>query len=51
MRGLDLKDNKCPELTLAAGAHPIVSGDDDLLVLHPWRGVSILRPAVWLTGA
>ena len=30
------------------GAEIIVSGDDDLLVLHPWRGVRILRPADYL---
>ena len=34
----DAKDNKYLELALAAGADPIVSSDDDLLVLHPWRG-------------
>jgi predicted nucleic acid-binding protein len=36
------------ELALAAGAGAIVSGDQDLLVLHPWRGVRILRPAEYL---
>ena len=41
----DPKDNKYLELALAAGAEIIVSSDDDLLVLHPWRGVRILRPA------
>ncbi len=44
----DPKDNKYLELALAAGAEIIVSSDDDLLVLHPWRGVSILRPADYL---
>jgi putative PIN family toxin of toxin-antitoxin system len=44
----DAKDNKYLELALAAGAWAIVSGDDDLLVLHPWRGVRILRPAAYL---
>jgi putative PIN family toxin of toxin-antitoxin system len=43
------KDNKYLELALAAGAEVIVSSDDDgLLVLHPWRGVRILRPADYL---
>ena len=41
----DLKDNKCLELELAAGASIIVSSDEDLLVLDPWRGIRILRPA------
>jgi putative PIN family toxin of toxin-antitoxin system len=44
----DPKDDKYLELALAAGADIIVSSDDDLLVLHPWRGVQILRPAAYL---
>jgi uncharacterized protein len=44
----DPKDNMYLELALAAGAETIVSNDDDLLVLHPWRGVRILRPADYL---
>ncbi|MBV9812051.1 MAG: putative toxin-antitoxin system toxin component, PIN family, partial [Acetobacteraceae bacterium] len=47
----DNKDNKYLELALASGAGVIVSGDDDLLALHPWRGVRILRPAAYLAGA
>jgi uncharacterized protein len=35
----DAKDNKYLELALAAGASIIVSSDDDLLVLDPWRGI------------
>jgi uncharacterized protein len=41
----DKKDNKYLELALTAGATIIVSSDDDLLVLDPWRGIRILRPA------
>jgi uncharacterized protein len=44
----DPKDGKYLELALAAGAEMIVSSDDDLLVLHPWRGVRILKPADYL---
>lgn len=44
----DAKDNKYLELALAAGADAIVTGDADLLVLHPWCGVRILRPADYL---
>lgn len=44
----DPKDDKYLELALAAGADRIVSSDGDLLVLHPWRGVRILRPAEYL---
>lgn len=47
----DPNDNKYLELALAAGAETIVSSDDDLLVLHPWRGVRILRPADYLALA
>ncbi len=45
----DPKDNKYLELAFAAAAATIVSSDDDLLVLHPWRGVRILKPAAYLT--
>lgn len=44
----DAKDNKYLELALASGAAAIVSSDADLLVLHPWRDVRILRPAEYL---
>lgn len=44
----DAKDDKYLELAVSAGAGIIVSGDADLLVLHPWRGVRILRPAEYL---
>ena len=47
----DPKDNKYLELAFASGAGTIVSGDADLLVLHPWRNVRILRPAVYLMEA
>jgi putative PIN family toxin of toxin-antitoxin system len=44
----DPKDDKYLELALASGAETIVSSDNDLLVLQPWRGVRILRPAEYL---
>ncbi len=47
----DAKDNKYLELALASGAATIVSSDMDLLVLHPWRGVKILRPVEYLDTA
>ncbi|WKZ46863.1 MAG: putative toxin-antitoxin system toxin component, PIN family [Anaerolineales bacterium] len=40
----DPKDNKFLEAALAGEADAIVTGDDDLLVLHPFEGVDILRP-------
>ncbi len=47
----DPKDNIYLELALAAGADVIVSSDSDLLVLHPWRGIRVLRPAAYLAEA
>ncbi len=47
----DAKDSKYLELTLTAAAGTIVGGDDDLLALHPWRGIAILRPAAYLAQA
>ena len=44
----DPKDDKYLELALAADAETIVSSDDDLLILDPWRGVRILRPTEYL---
>jgi len=46
----DPKDDKYLELALAAGAQVIVSSDEDLLVLDPWRGVRVLRPAAYLAA-
>ena len=44
----DPKDDKYLELALASGAEMIVSSDDDLLVLNPWRGIRIANPADYL---
>lgn len=44
----DPKDNKFLEAALAGEADAIVTGDDDLLVLHPFEGVDILRPVEFL---
>ena len=44
----DAKDDKYLELALASGAGTLVSGDADLLVLHPCCGVRILQPAAYL---
>ena len=44
----DPKDNKFLELALACRASCIISGDIDLLVLHPFRGIPILSPANFL---
>ena len=44
----DPKDNKFLEAALAGEADAIVTGDDDLLVLHPFEGIDILRPTEFL---
>jgi putative PIN family toxin of toxin-antitoxin system len=46
----DPKDNKYLELALEAEATCIVSGDKDLLVLHPYHGIKIRNPKQFLTG-
>ena len=44
----DPKDNKFLDLALSGNAICIVSGDKDLLVLHPFRGIPILTPQQFL---
>lgn len=44
----DSKDDKLLELALDGRADAIVTGDGDLLALHPFRGLVILAPAVFL---
>lgn len=45
----DAKDNRYLELALTAEATVIISGDDDLLALDPWRAVRIMKPASSVT--
>jgi putative PIN family toxin of toxin-antitoxin system len=44
----DPKDNKFLEVAIAGQADVIVSGDEDLLVLHPFAGIPILSPVAFL---
>lgn len=44
----DPKDDKFLELAVNGEADVIVSGDHDLLTLHPFRGINILKPATYL---
>jgi putative PIN family toxin of toxin-antitoxin system len=44
----DTKDQPFLALAHAAEAKTLVSGDEDLLVLHPWNGIPILTPAEFL---
>lgn len=41
----DPKDDKFLELALSGDAQAIVTGDDDLLSLNPFRGIPIVSPA------
>ncbi|MCK8600697.1 putative toxin-antitoxin system toxin component, PIN family [Desulfoferrobacter suflitae] len=45
----DPKDNKFLELAISGNAACIVSGDSDLLVLNPFRGVAILTPQEFIS--
>lgn len=44
----DPRDNKFLSLAVSCAAHVIITGDDDLLVLHPFEGVAILTPRQFL---
>lgn len=44
----DPKDDMFLSLAVSGKAKAIVSGDGDLLVLNPFRGISILTPAAFL---
>ena len=44
----DPKDDKFLELALNGRADAIVTGDRDLLVLNPWRGIPIVSPREYL---
>jgi len=44
----DAKDQPFLALALAAEADALVSGNEDLPVLHPWNGIPILTPAEFL---
>ena len=46
----DAKDNKFLELAVSGKADIIVSGDNDLLVLDPFRAIPLLTPREFLSG-
>ena len=46
----DPKDDKFLELAVNGRADVILTGDNDLLVLHPFRGISIIAPAAFVRG-
>lgn len=45
----DPRDNQFLALALAAEADVVVSSDEDLLMLHPWRGIPVVTPAEFLS--
>jgi len=44
----DPKDNMFLELAVNGHADVIITGDADLIALHPFRGIAILNPATYL---
>jgi uncharacterized protein len=44
----DPKDDCFLELALSASSTLIVSGDDDLLSMHPYKGVDVVNPSAFL---
>lgn len=46
----DPKDDKFLELAVSANASCIVSGDKDLLILHPFRNILILNAADFINN-
>ena len=44
----DPKDDKFLEVALNGRADVIITGDEDLLGLHPWRGVAIISSSDYL---
>jgi putative PIN family toxin of toxin-antitoxin system len=44
----DPRDDKFLEVALNGRADVIITGDADLLAMHPWRGIAILSPASYL---
>ena len=47
----DSTDDKFLELAVSGHADIILSGDADLLVLNPFRGIPIVNPATFVQGA
>jgi uncharacterized protein len=44
----DPKDDKFLEVALNGRADVIITGDADLLGMHPWRGIAIMAPVKYL---
>ena len=46
----DPKDDKFLEVALNGRADLVITGDADLLALHPWRGIAIVSPTDYMTS-
>jgi uncharacterized protein len=46
----DAKDDKFLELAASGKASHIISGDADLLALHPFQGIAVVTPQAFLTS-
>ncbi len=46
----DPEDDKFLELAVNGGAACIISGDEDLLILNPFRNIPIIKPDKFLTS-
>jgi len=46
----DPEDDKFLELAVNGGAACIISGDEDLLILNPFRNIPIIKPEEFLTS-
>ena len=46
----DPNDNKFLELAVCGNADVLVTGDDDLLVLNPFRRIAIVKPRDFLSS-
>ena len=46
----DPNDDKFLAVALVSGADAVVSSDEDLLVLNPWRRISIMKPSEFLVA-
>jgi putative PIN family toxin of toxin-antitoxin system len=44
----DQKDDKFLEVALNGRADAIITGDADLVAMHPWREIAILTPSLYL---
>jgi uncharacterized protein len=46
----DAKDNKFLELAVSGRASHLISGDGDLLAVHPFRGIAVVTPQAFLAS-